>query len=66
MMKSHSVYKTNNQARQALPEYIKGTQVTKDFQLVAEPILPKLTGNQIHSQSLMNSSNGYGAHPSSA
>ena len=31
-----------------MPEYIKGTQVTKDFQLVAEPILPKI-GNHIQS-----------------
>ena len=28
-----------------MPEYIKGTQVTKDFQLVAEPILPKMSGH---------------------
>jgi hypothetical protein len=73
MMKSHSVYKTttlggqlNNKGAIVMPEYIKGTQVTKDFQLVAEPLLPKIN-NHMQSQSIMNSSNGYtpntGTHP---
>jgi hypothetical protein len=43
-------------------DYIRGTQVTKDFQLIAEPIVPKLvsTGYPLSNQ------NAFPAIPTSA
>ena len=56
MMKSSSIYKTGTNLRKdsnaGQQDFIKGTQVTKDFQLIAEPIIPKPNNPLLTSQNL--------------